>query len=190
MGCRISLLILQRIRLSSCYFQTMHLLSIRYETLVFVWVSLCLYYARSILLFACVTSSIKMILFQHWLLFFARWSRDVVIHSEEARDPQANGAAAGSHQRWWLWNLRVSWTMFLAIRLLPEFHFVFVFCYYSGKYATRMWHRLNRKLLAISWKGSSSTNSFSTTVSILNYHLWLLNDLILKMMPSLFIFQF
>lgn len=168
----------------------MHLLSIRYETLVFVWVSLCLYYARSILLFACVTSSIKMILFQHWLLFFARWSRDVVIHSEEARDPQANGAAAGSHQRWWLWNLRVSWTMFLAVRLLPEFHFVLFFCYYSGKYATRMWHRLNRKLLAISWKGSSSTNSFSTTVSILNYHLWLLNDLILKMMPSLFIFQF
>ena len=74
-----------------------------------VWVSLCLYCARSILLFACIsTSSIKMILFLHWLLFFARWSRDVVVCSEETRDPQADGAAAGSHQRWWLWNLRVS----------------------------------------------------------------------------------
>jgi hypothetical protein len=45
------------------------------------------------------------------------------------------------------------------------FSFRSFFKFYLGKYATRMWHRLSRKLLAISWKGSSSTNSSSTTVN-------------------------
>lgn len=89
----------------------------------------------------------------------------IVVYSEEAGNSKIDGATAGSHQCWWLRNLRVSYSRPSNGSENRNLTVFFEFNLALGKYATHMWHPLNRKLWAILWKDWNSTSFSSIIVS-------------------------